>query len=191
MIQTNVNTSWSGQSPFPRVQRITKWDAALCLVISHVWLFVTPWTVAHQAPLSMGFFRQESQSGSLFPTPGDLPDSGIEPTSSMSPPLQLRFYLAMGWEGGRFYSLKNKKQGIKTNRGWIRKQLQSPELAWHLGTRWLDVIYFWLRGTFTGTGTRSKFWFVDMEPGQEPFHLVPRVYFNNSISKISQPVLAF
>ena len=45
--------------------------------LSHVWLFVTPWTVAHQAPLSMGFPRQEYWSGSPFPTPGNLPDPGI------------------------------------------------------------------------------------------------------------------
>ena len=45
-------------------------------------LFVTPWTVAHEAPLSMGFPRQEYQSGLSFPSPGDLPDPGIEPASS-------------------------------------------------------------------------------------------------------------
>ena len=48
---------------------------------SPVWLFVTPWTVAHQAPLSMGFSRQEYWSGLPFPSPGDLPDPGIEPKS--------------------------------------------------------------------------------------------------------------
>ena len=49
--------------------------------LSHVRLFVTPWTVAHQAPLSMGFSRQEYWSGLPFPSPGDLPDPGIEPGS--------------------------------------------------------------------------------------------------------------
>ena len=39
---------------------------------------VTPWTVTHQAPLSMGFPRQEYWSGLPFPSPGDLPDPGIE-----------------------------------------------------------------------------------------------------------------
>ena len=43
--------------------------------------FVTPWTVAHQAPPSIGFPRQESWSGLPFPSPGDLPDPGIEPAS--------------------------------------------------------------------------------------------------------------
>ena len=49
--------------------------------LSHVRLFATPWTVAHQAPPSMVFSRQEYWSGLLFPSPGDLPDPGIEPRS--------------------------------------------------------------------------------------------------------------
>ena len=44
-------------------------------------LFVIPWTVAHQAPLSMGFSRQGRWSGLPFPSPGDLPNPGIEPGS--------------------------------------------------------------------------------------------------------------
>ena len=43
--------------------------------------FATLWTVAHQAPLSMGFFRQEYWSGLSLPSPGDLPDPGVEPAS--------------------------------------------------------------------------------------------------------------
>ena len=49
--------------------------------LSRVRLFVTPWAVAYQAPLSMGFSRQECWSGLPFPSPGDLPDPGIEPGS--------------------------------------------------------------------------------------------------------------
>ena len=49
--------------------------------LSHVRLFTTPWTVACQAPPSMGFSRQEYWSGWPFPSPGDLPDPGIEHTS--------------------------------------------------------------------------------------------------------------
>ena len=48
---------------------------------SCVQLFVTPWTIAHQAPLSMGLSRQENWSGLPFPPPGDLPDPGIKPSS--------------------------------------------------------------------------------------------------------------
>ena len=46
-----------------------------------VQFFATPWTVAFQAPLSMGFSRQEHWSGLPFPSPGDLPDPGIKPSS--------------------------------------------------------------------------------------------------------------
>ena len=53
------------------------------LLLSRVPLFVTPWTVAHQASLSMGFSRQEYWSGLPFPIPGDLPNPGIEPTSAV------------------------------------------------------------------------------------------------------------
>ena len=59
---------------------------------SHVRLFVTPWTVAHQAPLSMGFSRQEYWSGLPCPPPGDLLDPEIEPMSLTSPPLAGGFF---------------------------------------------------------------------------------------------------
>ena len=49
--------------------------------LSRVRLVTTPWTVAFQAPLSMGFSRQEYWSGLPFPLPGELPDPGIEPGS--------------------------------------------------------------------------------------------------------------
>ena len=57
--------------------------------LSHVRFFATLWTVARQAPLSMEFFRQEYWSGLPFPSPGDLPDPGIEQTS---PALAGRFF---------------------------------------------------------------------------------------------------
>ena len=55
----------------------------LCMLsrFSRVQLFATPWNVAHQAPLTMECFRQEYWSGVPFPTPGDLPNPGIEPES--------------------------------------------------------------------------------------------------------------
>ena len=57
----------------------------MCRVAQSVRLFVTPQTVSHHAPLSMGFLSQEHWSGLPFPSPGDLPNQGIEP---MSPALQ-------------------------------------------------------------------------------------------------------
>ena len=56
-----------------------------CQLLSHVHLFVIPWTVACQAPLSMKFSRQEYWNGLLFPSPGNHPNLGIE---SCSPALQ-------------------------------------------------------------------------------------------------------
>ena len=50
-------------------------------LLSRVQLFATPWTIASQAPLSMGLSRQEYWSGLPFPSPGDLPNPGIEPGS--------------------------------------------------------------------------------------------------------------
>ena len=47
--------------------------------LSHVQLFATPWTIARPAPLPMGFPSHEYQSGLPFPSPGNLPDPGIEP----------------------------------------------------------------------------------------------------------------
>ena len=49
--------------------------------LSRVRLFVTPWTVAYQAPPTMGFSRQECWIGLPFPSPGDIPDPGIKPGS--------------------------------------------------------------------------------------------------------------
>ena len=69
----------------------------ICIVccaqsLSRVQLFVTPWTVAPQAPLSMQFSRQEYWGGLPLPPPGDLPDSGIEPSSPTSPALAGEFF---------------------------------------------------------------------------------------------------
>ena len=61
-------------------------------MLSCVRLFATPWTIAHQVPLSMEFSRQESWSGLPFPTPGDLPHPGTKPTSPASAVLAGRFF---------------------------------------------------------------------------------------------------
>ena len=60
--------------------------------VSRVHVFVTPWTVTHQAPLSMGFSRQEAWSGLLGPPPGDPPDPGIKPWSLASLALACVFF---------------------------------------------------------------------------------------------------
>ena len=71
-------------------------------VLSHfsrVWLFMTLWTIARQAPLSMGFSRQEYWGRLPCPPPGDLPDPGIEPISLVSPALVGGFFTTTAtWE---------------------------------------------------------------------------------------------
>ena len=61
-------------------------------VLSHVGFFVTPWIVAHQAPLSMWFPKQECWNGLPFPTPEDLPNTGTELESLESPSLAGRVF---------------------------------------------------------------------------------------------------
>ena len=65
---------------------------AMLSCFSRLWLWETLWTVALQAPLSMGFSRQEYWSGLPFPSPRDLPDPGIELSSLKSPVLADRFF---------------------------------------------------------------------------------------------------
>ena len=67
----NKNT-WNGWKVSGGPLRSVQW-------LSCVHLFATPWTVAYHAPPSVGFSRQEYWSGLPFPSPGDLPDPGIEP----------------------------------------------------------------------------------------------------------------
>ena len=69
----------------------------LWLVVSHVQLFGTAWTVACKSPLSMGFSRQEYWSGLPFPSPGDLLDPGIDPASPVSPALKVDSLFAVPW----------------------------------------------------------------------------------------------
>ena len=64
-----------------------------CCVLSHDWLFTTPWTVAWQAPLSMVLSRQEYWSGLPFSSPRDLPNPGIRSMSPASPALVRGFFI--------------------------------------------------------------------------------------------------
>ena len=78
------------------------------LSLSHVQLFVAPQTVDHQAPLSMEFSKQEYWSGLPFPTPGDLPNPGIEPASLASPLLAGGFFT--NESPGKLYRANSKVQ---------------------------------------------------------------------------------
>ena len=69
------------RSPSLEEWSLSHWTDSEVKSLSRVRLIVTPWTVAYQASPSMGFSRQEYWSGLPFPSPGDLPDLGIEPGS--------------------------------------------------------------------------------------------------------------
>ena len=99
---TRIGAAWPRLVPFLvslgrkplasdyKVQILAAGQCAFMLsCFSCVQLFATLWTIACQAPLSMGFSRQEYWSGLLCPAPGDLPDPGIEPGSLMSPAWQV------------------------------------------------------------------------------------------------------
>ena len=78
-------TARSWASPFPSLNfsvPVCKTGLCCAKTLSHVRVFTTPWTVAHQAPLSLGFSRQEYWSGLLCPPPGDLPVPAIKPSVS-------------------------------------------------------------------------------------------------------------
>ena len=75
---------------------IDDWESESRSVVSSS---ATPWTVTRQAPLSMGFSRQEYWSGLPFPPPGDLPNPGIKPMTPVSPALAGRFFTtSAAWE---------------------------------------------------------------------------------------------
>ena len=95
-------------------------------VFSHfscIWFFATLWTVACQAPLPMGFSRQELWSGLPCPPPGDLPDPGIELTSLMSPALTGSFFTSIPpWE------TKGTISSVQFSRSVVSYSLQPHEV---------------------------------------------------------------
>ena len=110
-------------------------------LLSCVWFFVTPQTVAHQASLSMRFSRQEPWSGLSFLPPGDLPDPGIEPTSPA-----LRWWILHHWDTCEV-PLNPRVSNVK------RRELRAGELLSHLvgirggdrwaGQDWVDTSLFY------------------------------------------------
>ena len=110
-------------------------------VLSCVWLFATPWSVTCQAPLSMGFSRQEYWSGLPFPPPGELPDPRIEPRSPAlqvdSLPLSLwgspMYICAFYIEGVRiFSSLRNPLRSNGTRFENVHSRPTLKEGAWNV-----------------------------------------------------------
>ena len=118
---------------------------------SHVWLFATLWTVAHQTPLSVGFSRQEYWSGLPCSPLGILPDPGIEPASPVTPELQvdslpLSHRGSLSTPGGRGPQFENhcrrKWETIRKNRQLMNKFYELGVSRWEMGAlrekrRWL------------------------------------------------------
>ena len=84
----------------------------------------TPWTVACQAPLAMGFCRQEYWSGLLLPPPGDLPDPGTEPRSFTSPALADEFFTTSAtWEAPALcHRLRQRERKERQNKSGRRER---------------------------------------------------------------------
>ena len=126
----------------------------------------TAWTVACQAPLSLGFSRQEHQSGLPHPPPGDLPDPGMEPESLRSPTL-----------AGRFFT---------TSATWEICSLEEQDIQDH----WAELEQY-LSGDLLGSG---EAWIVFLEPVMQYFiryifillswKLLPSRYFKLIVSYI-------
>ena len=84
--------------PLPKPLHEYAWTLSFVCELScfsHVQLFVTPWTVTQQAPLSMGFYRQEHWDGWPFPYPRDVPNPEIKPESPTSPALADDFFTSV------------------------------------------------------------------------------------------------
>ena len=90
-LNKNIMICIHGRDPGKLSNSPTWLSACVLSCFSHVWPFVTPWIVAHQAALSMGFSREEYWSGLPCLLPGDITDLGIEPTS-LTPTLAGRFF---------------------------------------------------------------------------------------------------
>ena len=112
-------------------------------LLSRVWLFVTPWTVAYQAPPSMGFSRQEYWSGVPFPSPGDLPNPGMEPESPEFQADALTSELHQGSPYNEIFVIKKKNECESVLVRWMNLE---PVIEWsQKGKKQISYInaYIW------------------------------------------------
>ena len=115
----------------------------LLSLFSHVRLCVTPWTVVHQAPVSLGFSRPKHWSGLPCPPPGDLPNTGIEPASLTSLALTGGFFTtSTTWELHTQHGKNNNHTGIVTRMfktlAWKTTAPLEPGYLTHCWTLFLD-----------------------------------------------------
>ena len=153
-----------------------------CL-LSCVWLFLTLWTVVHQAPLSMGFPRQEYWSGFPFLPPGDLPNAGIEPESPASPVLAGRFFATLEAQelstvGQKVCSGFSVTSNRKTWMNFLaspipKRDFQLLEFSWNIYSAIDQLPFVLLEGYFRAPFTLTTVW----RNIQKPKRLSSRVVF--------------
>ena len=119
------------ETPNRAVKASQEYSAWVLTCFSCVHLFATSWTVACQAPLSMGFSRQEYWNGLPCPPLGDLPNPGIEPAYLMSPALAGGFFTTnVTWEAQEYSEISTNTQ---THPGRITSQQNSKKYSRNVG----------------------------------------------------------
>ena len=133
------------------------------LLLSCVWLFETPWTVSRQAPLFIGFSRQEYWSGLPCPSPGDHPDPGIEPGSAAlqadpltsEPPEKPNF-----WRHFQIYKYKEQHNNLHVFIPGFYRYQHSPNLFSSSSNPafFLNYVFFFFKHSLQYCFTTSKKW---------------------------------
>ena len=135
----------------------------VCVLLNRftrVWLLVTLWTVAHQAPLCLGFPRQEYWSGLPCPPVGDLPNSGIKPVSLTSSALAGRFFTTgVSWEAQSVYTMK--KWSVVKSLSCVRLFATPWTVAYQAPSMGFSRQEYWSRLPFPSPGDLP-------DPGIEP-----------------------
>ena len=137
--------------------------AVECQSFSHVQLFETPWSVAHQAPLSMEFFRQGHRSRLPFPSPGELPNPGIEPGS---PALQAD---SLPSEPLGKPDLADCISTHSKNKWLYAHGCEKGEALLPLVSCLQPQLFFWWQGAFSKTNWVSPFCLETYYPILQPF----------------------
>ena len=132
--------------------------------LSRVQLFATPWTTVRQAPLFMGFFRQEYWSGLPFPPPGDLPDPGIQPQGSTSPAWQAdslplsHLVSPMTWLYLNYIFQRASRASILLYTLLYLKWITNKDAVHSTGTSAQHYVAAWMEGEFRGGRIHVYIW---------------------------------